>query len=132
MYILDGEDFTTNSNETLLFSNSSGKGSDVCYNISILSDGILKADTTISVALSSSDPAVTLQNNYSVVNILEADSKSDKSLKIPMIFIYFYLIVVTNVKYLQLYKINTVAVVIFNNGRFFVVCMVCHDSLYYM
>jgi len=59
-----------------MFISSSETGTEWCYNISIINDGRLERNKRSVITLFSSDSAVTLQNNFLVMEILEAESKT--------------------------------------------------------
>ena len=65
------EDYGRVDNKMLVFLNSSGNGTELCYNISINNDFTLESNETSLVMLSSADVGVVLQNNISVVTIID-------------------------------------------------------------
>ena len=54
-----------------------------CYNISIISDGIVETNETFVVVLSSSDSGVILQNNMSEVTIVDSSKLQKYYAKLP-------------------------------------------------
>ena len=70
-----GEDYI-GIDTMLTFPNPSNSGSKSCVNITIINDMVVESNETFSAILSTSDPNVRLQNNVSVITIVDAgDSK---------------------------------------------------------
>lgn len=70
------EDYGSVENGIVVFSNSSGRGAESCYDISIINDMTLESNQTFLVLLSSADVDANLQNNMSIVTIVDdGDSK---------------------------------------------------------
>jgi len=69
------EDYIRNDTE-LVFPNPSNGSMEACLDITIIDDMAVESNETFLVILSSSDPDVRLQNNISVITIVDAgDSK---------------------------------------------------------
>jgi len=87
-YYQAGEDYVDIGRQTLNFPNPSSPSTELCYNVSLISDSIEENDETFVVVISSSDPGVRLQNSKSVVTIKDSIINSELQ-KLQCFFLWF-------------------------------------------